>query len=648
MDFFGYQEKARRHSWWLSVLFVLAVLLIAGAVYLAVVVGLLFGQSFAAQGELVRADTLWSWRLFAGVFSSTLLVILAGSGWRMYQLTRGGGAAVAEMLGGTRLPGDERALLYRRLLNVVEEMAIASGVPVPPVYILNQPGINAFAAGFTPADSVIGVTAGAVEILSRDELQGVIAHEFSHILNGDAQMKMRMMGMLHGITMISDFGIMLLTARSNVRYSSRERGSHPALLVIGMLLFLVGTLGLILADLIKSAISRQREYLADAAAVQFTRNPQGLAGALKVIGGYKAGARIRHAAVQQASHFFFGDAMPRFSATHWWASHPPLEYRIRRLDSRFQGEYEPVDARVRSSINEQQAMMQFSGPSHGEPLAMHDEPPVQAVFAAPEATAAGSMSGNISLPEAARLLARVPARLRDFAHDPFTARAVVYALLLNGEAAARKVQLDVLQKTADPNVLRETLDVQGEVAAMASDLRLPLAEMMLPTLKTLSREQYTRFRRCVHAMIKADHQVHMFEYAIHRLLLRHLDAEFGTVSIPGVRYSRAEQIAEPLGCLLAMLIRQGRHAIPGKVFAEAAAALGLENMKMPEERNCRMNHLDAGLHELAMAAPALKRDVLQACMQIIHQDGQVHVEEYELLRVIADGMDIPMPPLVLA
>ncbi len=639
MDFFGYQEQARRNTAWLVFLFVVATLMIMLAVYVAVAAGLLFAQFFQTQPP-VSMRAFWNPTLFGWVVAVTLLIVSGGSLYRTLQLRRGGGASVAEMLGGERVSPATDDPLLRRLLNVTEEMAIASGLPVPQAYLLPQSGINAFAAGFSPQDAVIAVTRGALELLNRDQLQGVIAHEISHILHGDTRLKMRLMGLLFGITLISDAGILMLTSRHSVRYADRrrQRGVHPALLVMGFLIFLVGTIGAVFADLIKRAVSRQREYLADAAAVQFTRNPQGLAGALKVIGGYREGSRIRHAAADQASHFFFSEALKRGWRKSWWATHPPLVERIRRLDPAFRGQpasIEPVALAARVYSEAVAALDDGSDAAAGRTRA-----------------AVESVMGTIGRPgpehlrRARNLLKAIPRRVREFAHDPYTARATVYALLLNPDTKLRARQLEALQKVADASVYREVLDIQPQIRRLDAALRLPLLDMLLPALKTLSRPQYIRFRKSVYVLIRSDGKINIFEYMLHRILLRHLKPVFSSERLTGIRVKHAQlaPLADDCVCVLACLLQQGAHANAGRLFAQALDDLGIE-MAASSLPACSLARLDKALTRLDRASPEIKKRLIRAAVYCVLADGRLAVAEIELMRAIADALDVPMPPL---
>jgi Zn-dependent protease with chaperone function len=637
-DFFSYQEQARRNTTILVVLLLTAITLIILAIYAAVTLGLFFGQLFLNQ---LMINSFWDESRFIWTVAITLAVVCGGSLYRSNQLRQGGGAAVAEMMGAERVPAATDDPLLRRLLNVVEEMAIASGVPVPPVYLMQQSGINAFAAGFSSSDAVIAVTRGATELLSRDELQGVMAHEFSHILNGDTLLKMRLMGLLYGITLIADAGILMITARNSVAYSRSERSSHPALMVIGFMIFMVGVIGAVFADMIKRAVSRQREFLADAAAVQFTRNPSGLAGALKTIGGYKGGSRINHAASQQTSHFFFGNAVKSWENKDWWATHPPLVERIRRLEPRFSGDFKPLNSASRSTSVMHEAVSAFAGAEEMIPAGLNASV-VDTVM-----DSVGHPGAN-ELRQARTLLARIPQRLADFAHDPFTARATMYALLLDSSAKIRMVQLEQLQKEADANVFREMLEIQPVVAQLEVELKLPLIEMLLPALKELSKTQFDTFRSCIRILTRADEQIGLFEYMMQRMLLRHLYPAFLKTRPMAVYFDAAGEIVDEAAVIIAMLIGKGSHARPATVFEAAMEIFSDGDLPaMPELGGDLLSVLDDALRKAERASPPIKRRLLKACVFTVLADGKTTVPEIELLRIIADALGVPMPQIRL-
>ena len=337
MDFFQRQENARRRTRWLVAYFVGAIFALAGTFYL-----ISLAPYFHANPE--KEGTFWHFELFRWVTGLTLVVIAFGSLVKITKL-RKGGHAIALALGGRALPAPATDPDERELQNIVEEMSIASGVPMPGIYVLDrEPGINAFASGFRPDEAVIGVTKGAMKFLTRDELQGVIAHEFSHILNGDMRLNLRLVGWLHGILWIAIIGQGLLKgAWRCVPTNSKAEDLKKAGLglffmgsILGGIIYGLGSAGVFFGHMIKSAVARQREFLADAAAVQFTRNPAGLASALKKIGGM--GSQIRSGMAEEASHMFFSNGL-RNSWFGFLATHPSLKKRIKLLEPNWNGQF---------------------------------------------------------------------------------------------------------------------------------------------------------------------------------------------------------------------------------------------------------------------------------------------------------------------
>jgi len=615
------------------------------ASYVAVTIGLfmtsnvnhLFELSFDHAGA-----PFWQMERLVWVTMATVGVLLTGAWYKTHQLRQGGGAVVAEQLGGIPLAAGNHDILHRRLLNVVEEMALASGLPVPPVYVLEQSGMNALAAGFTPSDMVIGVTRGAMELLDRDELQGVIAHEFSHILHGDTRLNMQMIGLLHGMTFLSDLGIVFLTGRRSWRDMGRRRNPHPGLAVLGILIFMAGLLGVVAADLIKRAVSRQREFLADASAVQFTRNPAGIANALKTIGGYDKGSRVAHEAASSFGFFFFAYAersiamLRKGGARDWWASHPPLQERIQRIEPSFRGQLPHLDAPAKkqhvwgeASVGVAYAMSETSVPLLRKNDLLH---------------VMDGLDGR-NFQQAGQRLAAMPARLKNFAHDPYTARALCYAMLMSASREVKKKQWTLLERQADPNVLHELLDIQKEVEALPSMLRLPLLEMTIPALKSLSAEQYSVFVKNIRMLMQADHQISLFEYALHRMLLKHLKPSFSSVKVPRVRYQHMREVTASAACILAILIQYGRHEDPKGLFGDITHEYLEESLPWPPERLLQIQSLDKALNQLAQAAPDVKKKLLAACVDVVFDDGVLHEHEWEALRAVADALDCPIPML---
>jgi Zn-dependent protease with chaperone function len=645
-DFFDRQDAARRNTTRLVILFGLAVLAIMASIHvlLAVTLGYVAGDPRAGVIDWgLAADP----QLIGLVVVGTLLVVSGGSLFKTAQL-RAGGRAVAEQLGGRRLTPDTTVPTEQRVLNVVEEMAIASGTPAPPVYLLDdEEGINAFAAGFTPNDAVIGVTRGTAERLTRDELQGVIAHEFSHILNGDMRLNIRLIGLLHGILVIGLLGYFVL--RMSVfsgrggRRSRQERGNPLPLLALGAGLMVVGFFGTFFGNLIKAAVSRQREFLADASAVQFTRLPEGLAGALKKIGASATGSAIRNPNAPEASHMFFGRATSGFSGL--FSTHPPIPVRIRAIDPSWDGTFPPAGRDAAPAA----AAAPTPGATPGVMgLAAADATPVDGRASGTHAVSQVGQPGEAHLRHAAQLLHSLPASLVRAAHEPHGARAVVYALLLDREPAPRQRQLAHLAAHADPGVHDETIRLAELIARTDMRVRLPLLEIAIPALRALTPEQHQRFTRNVRALVEADDHIDLFEWSLHRILLHDLGAAQGQVPPPRVRHHTLAPLRTACEVLLSLLARAGHR---NEEAARTAYARAWQHLALPEGRlrsadASDLEALDAALTSLEEAAPRVKRQILQAAAACITTDETVTATEAELLRAVSASLGCPMPPLL--
>ena len=450
MDFFGAQDAARRRAGWLLLLFAI------GATGLVVFTSLLPTFALGLFGNVTADDptgTLMKFDgpAFVGFAALVTIVIAAGSLYKILVLSRGG-AAVAEALGGRLIAPDTDDPAARRVLNLVEEMAIASGTLVPSLYVLEgEAGINAFAAGLTPANAVIGVTQGAVDGLSRDQLQGVIAHEFSHILNGDMRLNIRLAGLLHGILLIGLIGRGLFQAGG---HGAGRRGRDSfAFLLVGAGLVATGSFGTLFANLIKAAVSRQREFLADAAAVQFTRNPQGIAGALKRIGAASVQGLLVHPRAPEMSHAYFTQGVSSFLG-RLAATHPPLETRIRRLDPRWNGHFEEVLGASEPRA-EAEAEAQARAPSLAPGLASSPEGVLATGGVTALAQATQAAIDGIGRPDEAHLryaqslIGALHPTLRWAAREPYGAQALVFALLLDRDAVIHRRQIAHLERRGE-------------------------------------------------------------------------------------------------------------------------------------------------------------------------------------------------------
>jgi Zn-dependent protease with chaperone function len=662
MNFFEHQEEARRSTRRLVGLFVMAVVLIVLSVYLAVALILMWA------GHDLEMD-LWNLPAFIAVAAVTLTIIVAGSLYKIAAL-HGGGPAVGRLLGGRPIPPNTRDLKERRLLNVVEEMALASGTAVPSVYVLDaEKGINAFAAGFGPGDAVIGVTRGCLDLLSRDELQGVIAHEFSHALNGDMRLNIRLMGLLHGILVIAMIGYWILrsTSGSSSGSGSSKKGGGGQIAMLGLAFLAIGGIGVFFGRLIKSAVSRQREFLGDASAVQFTRNPSSIAGALKKIGGLAAGSRIANPHAEEASHLFFGNGMGKAVIAQlddMLATHPPLRERIKRVEPGFDGVLPKVDAEATAKLELAAAEEEDRGgfvpafaPSPA-PAAVRVPAPAPPPSAPPRsvdlhprqiAETVGTLD-RAHLAHAASFMAKLPAVVRDAVRDPPGACAVVFGLLLDRDPSVRRAQLDALRAGVDAAVYAEAVKLAPALEQCPTEGRLPLIDLALPALRRLSEPQHRVFRTAVERLIGADAKLSLFEFTLQRVLLRHLEPHFHPVPPPSVAYGSLRAVSRQASLLLSILAHAGQ-AQPER----AAQAFGSGATHLAETRavaqllpfeQCGLGDLDRALAELAKASPSMKRKLLEACAATIAFDKRVTIQEGELLRAVSDSLDCPMPPFL--
>lgn len=640
-DFFERQASARRSTGWLIGMFALAVVGIVGATFVVafglIVAGQESGQAFTGKP--------FPWEIPVGCAVAALALVLGGSLFKVVALRAGGGAGVAESLGGKRLfPGaadpDER-----KLLNIVEEMAIASGTPVPPVYLIEERGINAFAAGYTPSDAVVGVTRGAVQGLTRDELQGVIGHEFSHILNGDMRMSIRMIGVLHGVLLLGLIGRILFRSMfyTSHSYDSRRSGSDGSgkggsgvlvVLAISVALILIGSIGTFIGGLIKAAISRQREYLADASAVQFTRNPRGIAGALKRIGAAPRASRIKHPRASEMSHMYFTQGVWE-GLTSLMATHPPLDKRIRAIEPDWDGAYgEPIGVAYPGAAAQAAA---FAGAMSNADLMVAVDRAVEQV----------GEPDDRHHQYATSVLFAIPRAIADAAREPYGARAVMYGLLLDEDRAIRQKQYDQLRELAEGDVVRLMLKLLPEIDQVEPRLRLPLVDMALPALSALSPKQYRHFAQSFRALALADQRLSLFEWMLSQVLMRHLRPKFERVKTPIITVYALGKLSRECSVVLSALAWSGHDPSQAEsAFDKAAKLLPEVHLTFLSQSACDLDALRDALERLTSVTARHRGRLIDAAAEAICADGQVSVAEAELLRGISDLLDCPMPPLL--
>lgn len=642
MDFFSAQDDARRKTRWLIFLFVLAILALVMLTNLFIMLFAEYSTDYYVQGH--QPLTFWqhfNWERFAGIGAGVTTVILAGSGIRTLSL-RGGGKTVAEMMGGRLVSGNPRNALERRLLNVVEEIAIASGTPVPQVYVMeHEQGINAFAAGYSTGDAVVAVTQGTLEKLNRAELQGVIAHEFSHIVNGDMRLNIRLIGILFGILMVALVGRLLFRwGAMSGSSSSRENSGGVPLVVLGLGLLILGYVGVFFGNLIKASVSRQREYLADASAVQFTREPEGIAGALKKIGGDTQGSLINHPDAEELSHAYFSEGV-HYMFNSLFATHPPLEERIKRIEPNWDGEFvvpRPLTAmEVEREEEELHRRISPEGVMTGAVI----------LTSVLDSLEKGASPNAANLQEAERLLDTIPDSLRQAAREPYGARALVYALVLDSSREILEKQMWHLQDHADTGVAMLTEQYMGTVKRLDPRLRLTLIDLVMPALRQLSPEQYRRFRENLNVLIDMDGEVSPFEWSLQKIVLHNLDMEFEHKVPPLGRYGRLSRLREEIALVLSFLAHHTHesHMQQLHAFQAAVRELEMEGLQLIPEKEIDLEQVDRALERLALLKPLLKPRLLKACAACVAADDEITATEMELLRAFSSLLDCPLPPL---
>jgi Zn-dependent protease with chaperone function len=613
-----HQLRARRQSRLLILLFV------GGVVATVLSFWLIVAGAIAVHRKAEWTDSLQLWQPLGAVTGGVALVVLIGSLRTLYRL-RHGGPAIAGMLGGVEVPRDTRQADERKLLNVVEEMAISSGLPMPRVYLLEGDVINAFAAGYRPEDAVVGFTRGAIEKLSRDELQGVAAHEFSHIYHGDTRINARTVAAIGGIMALGTLGWVLFRfigpeiARAEARSSRGKKkgggGVGIAIILAGLVLWLVGSIGVLYGRLIQSAISRRREYLADASAVDYTRNPDGIAGALWKI-REQGNAEVRSEAASELNHFFFASSFRSMFATH-----PTLESRIRRVIAMgakgVTGDAEGAGgSQAGAGMHLGFAGVATSGRRGWRPAAV------------PAAGATG-------------WLAEMPEALREAIRTPAGARAACYAVAWNPD---RSEEFGRLIATRDPEAFAALPSIAAKVSRLRDDRQVAIVDLAAPALVAAGPDAYRDFRQSMRLAIREDGEIHLREWAMFVALRRHVEEKLVPPPPPSRVKRTVEQAAEPLRTVLAFGAATARSPVTAAArFHAAYAALGLRTPSMGDAGDRTVAALDEALRQLASLDVVARESIVRAFAIAIARDGEVAASEHMVLRGVAESLGVPVP-----
>ncbi|HSG75416.1 MAG TPA: M48 family metalloprotease [Burkholderiales bacterium] len=639
MDFFAQQDEARRASRWLVLWYLVAAAFVvlcfnlAGALGYAVIA--IFGLLPLAGDEVVvwqgLARTYWhalvnippAFHLW--VTAIVGFVVAGVSAWRIWKLSEGG-IAVAQMLSARYLERGRASATETRLLNVVEEMAIASGIAVPPVYLLGyDDAVNALVAGHTPNEAVIIVTRGLVQKLTRDELQGVMGHEFSHILNGDMALNIRLAGLLGGLTVFGEVGEALVYgAADTARGKSRENvGGEVFSAMIGTLIAFIAFPGSFAAEAIKAAISRRRELLADAASVQFTRNPDGIAGALDAVSLLRAGTTLRGLYVDELSHMFFLPAV-----AHWWGfpTHPPIEERIRRVHPRFQRDDYRRTRPGHHGGDRRVAVLDGGGSV------------VKVLGGIGAAAALVEAPRHEHVDHARRLLERLPPTVKRRLQTPEGAAQVMCALLLEREGPVRERQLQLLGAEAE-QVAAARFELQG----VGRRQFLLLLELALPALKQWAQKRRDAFLAMVQALVEADQKTTLGEFVQATLLRQRLREGAGKPIL--TRYKKVEDVAADANAVISLIAHVSRGSTEVS-HAKGQAILGFALPALLTLGELTAARMQQALERLRHLAPFQKPRLLKACVETAAADGPFRLAEMELVRAVAATLDCPIPPVI--
>jgi Zn-dependent protease with chaperone function len=647
VDFYSRQAAARGQTRWLVFAFILALLAVALALDFVLFTFLAGRSRFYGFNALDYAAANPGQALLCTLLVMGVLAI--ASLYKSMEL-RGGGGVVARSLGGVLLSADTADLKRKRLLNVVEEMAIASGVPMPEVYVLEQePAINAFAAGHTPANAAVTVTQGALDRLSRDELQGVIGHEFSHILNGDMRLNVQLMGWVFGLFVIGLIGRMML------QVSPRNRRDSGGLVALGFAVMVLGYVGLLAGRILQAAVARQRERLADASDVQFTRNPQGLKGALVKIAALPEGSALVAADAEQAAHMFFAEGLSRVFATH-----PPILERIRELDPHF----DPRELeRAAAEPDQDPSAAEFAAHEGGASQAAAGTQLGGGAFAGARHFAGGGLGGvgqisaadvatKVGRPETGHILhaqavrLALPPAVRELTESPGGAQALVISLLISADPAVRERQLAMLAKTASPASLEVVQRVIPIAQSLDPMLRLPALQRAFPALRRLTMPQRKVLAQRANDLIHADARIDVFEFCLAKLLETLLNDELAATAPHGKL--TLEDAESEIALLFATLAQIGA---PDERAARMAYEVGISTvlpMRRPPFAPAEdwPRKLSAALPRLEELHPFAKKAVIEGLVKTVASDELLTDEEAELLRTVCALLHCPLPPLL--
>ncbi len=657
MNFFEQQDKARKKTFWLVLYFLLAIFFIILAIDLVVVGAIIYTNpapyvKVTNFGYLLNHEAVFNLVIMTALAVSPVIVfiIILGTILKIFALS-GGGVSVANMVNATPISPNTTDFLEKRFVNIVEEMSIAAGTPVPQLFVMeNEPAINAFVAGYKPEDTVMVVTKGALTQLSRDELQGVVGHEFSHVYNGDMHINLKLMGILGGLLMIGQAGYFLLRffGNSNSRSSSDRTDGRIAIavIIIGIGLLVIGYIGLFFGRLIKAAVSRERELLADASSVQYTRNPQGIIFALKRIQKSEKGTNLNTKNVEDVSHLCFGSAR-WVMFNNLLATHPPLDKRIEILDP--QGEFANVplkdlkdDLKSTTEKKSPQTSLNTLGMIGGATV-LAGTGMVQTSVSNIQSSIGKPTNDNVMV--AQKLLAHIPDSVKDVSHDPAKVENIYYALVLSELEDKTEKIIQILQKEIASDDLKQVLDLGKLFMNLPKAAQLPLIDISMPAFKSNTQEKRASIVQTVQK-IMAVGEKKLFEFTLLSLLQKSMQDKIPKDS--KVKYNDFKPVLTEVSLLIIAVLKVTTQdeSKQNSEFVRLMKNFTDNNIERPAIGSAQPIKFQEVLSTLNQLAPLCKEKLINTLLDAISEDGVINLSEAELVRAIAANLDCPIPPIV--
>lgn len=659
MNFFSQQEHARKLTFRLVLVLIVAVtcLIVITTIVVAAFIYFLQGTVTSVSitqtyntGFLDHILHLMFSKYFLWIALSVCSVVFCGSVYKHMSL-RQGGKKIALLLGGAPINQETSDANERKLINVVEEMAIASGSPIPEIYILPEAGINAFTAGNNPQAAVIGVTKGCINNLSRDELQGVIAHEFSHIHNGDMRLNIKLIAILHGVLLIGLIGQMLLRGSFYSRGStslsrlnkSNNKGSATAL---GFALVAIGYGGTFFGNLIKASVSRQREFLADASAVQFTRNPIGIGSALHKISQHHLHSIINNVHANEFSHMYFAKGIKQ-SFSSLFSTHPETDLRLKRIfPNGIPSFTHPVSHKAQD--NNLDAQSGKSPPDKTPDFKNVIDDNVLGIIVLESISEAGTISGDIHQSSllTEKTVENIPDVLLEACHNAFSSRAIIFGLILDTEPNIRTRQIALLNKNAHPRTRQFFHTIEKEFFKLTHQDKMPLMELCLPSLNSLSGLQEKQFKKTLRKLIEADNTINLFEWSVYQRVMNHNQNSESPKNT-------LKELLTPISLLLTCVSTLTRKEVRQEAFLVGYHTIWPQELTDDNERPWELE-MDIQLKDWSRSLKAvrtlrlLSRPVLlKALARVIEYDKAVTQDEITCFRLIANTLDCPIPSFTL-